>query len=163
MILENIPNVGEVVVISPEPLTWQISLLFEIGNVEMSLAENKVFDNDMVNGDVSIVKISDGGMPADSAYGFEVIEDANDLVVDGAMHYIIKHLVPGINIFVRVSSRNQVGFGPRRETAPAFSALFIDSLSNIAQGTHWPFVLRWRFAPHLILDRVGLVAHVRFV
>lgn len=121
-ILENIPNVGEVVVNSPEPLIWQITFLSEIGNVEMSLVENKVFDNDMVNGDVSISKISDGEMPANSAYGFEIIEDANYLVVDGAMHHIIKHLVPGMNIFVRVSSCNQVGFGPRRETAPAFSA-----------------------------------------
>ena len=121
-ILENIPNVGEVVVISPEPLTWQITFLSEIGNVEMSLVENRVFDNDMVNGDVSISKISDGEMPANSAYGFEIIEYANELVVDGAMHHIIKHLVPGMNMFVRVSSRNQVGFGPRRETAPTFSA-----------------------------------------
>ena len=121
-ILENIPNIGEVDVTSAEPLSWQISCLTEWGDVEMALAENKVFDYDMMNGVASISKISNGVIPANSAYGFEIIDDVNEFVVDGTMHYIIKHLVPGMKVFVRISARNQVGFGPRRETAPAFLA-----------------------------------------
>ena len=120
-ILENIPNIGEVDVTSPEPLSWQIACLTEWGNVEMALAENKVFDYDMMIGVVGISKIGNGIIPANSAYGFEIINDEK-FVVDGTMHYIIKHLVPGMRVFVRISARNQVGFGPRRETAPAFLA-----------------------------------------
>ena len=79
----------------------------------MALAEN--------NGVVGISKIGNGIIPANSAYGFEIINDVK-FVVDGTMHYIIKHLDPGMRVFVRISARNQVGFGPRRETAPAFLA-----------------------------------------
>jgi len=121
-ILENIPNIGEVDVTSPEPLTWHITYFTEWGDVEMALAANRVFDDEMMNGVVGISKISNGDIPADAAYGFEIIDDASEFIVDGTMHYIIKHLVPGMRVFVRISSRNQVGFGPRRETAPAFFA-----------------------------------------
>ena len=140
-----------------------------------------MFDYDMMNSVIGISKIGNGIIPANSAYGFEIINDVK-FVVDGTMHYIIKHLVPGMRVFVRISARNQVGFGPRRETAPAFlgsvnsasrwsnvsvqrenATIFVDPLSNSAQGAHRSILLRWRITPHITFDRVGLIAYVWFL
>ena len=121
-ILENVPNVGEVEVSSPEPFTWRITFLTELRGVEMTVVENQLFDVDGVAGIVEVTQVSAAIIPANSAYGFEVLGDVNDHIVDGTVHYFIRHLVPGMRIFVRVSSGNQVGFGPRRKTAPAFSS-----------------------------------------
>ena len=123
-ILENIPNVGEVEVYSPEPLTWRITFLTELGDIDMTLANNRVYDDGMVAGTVDISKISTGTIPQAAAYGFEIINDISSLTTtdDGSINYIIEHLVPGMKVFVRVSAGNQVGFGPRRTTAPEFAA-----------------------------------------
>ena len=121
-ILENIPNVGEVEVHSPGPLAWRVTFLTELGDIDMALAENKVFDDGMVAGTVGITKVSAGVIPANSAYGFEIVSDLNEHTTDGSIHYLIEHLVPGMKVRVRVSAGNQVGFGPRRKTAPEFSS-----------------------------------------
>ncbi|KAL7541113.1 LOW QUALITY PROTEIN: hypothetical protein ACHAXR_012985 [Thalassiosira sp. AJA248-18] len=121
-ILENVPNVGEVEVHSPEPLTLRVTFITELGDIDMSLAENNIFDNAMVAGTVGIAKVSVGTIPANSAYGFEIISDPNELTIDDSIHYIIEHLVPGTAYFVRTSAGNRVGFGPRRKTAPEFSS-----------------------------------------
>ncbi|KAL7554112.1 hypothetical protein ACHAWF_017504 [Thalassiosira exigua] len=122
-ILENIPNVGELEVVSPAPLTWRVTFLTELGDVDMTLAQNDVFDDDaMVAGTVGISKVATGTIPANAAYGFEIISSPEALMEDGSIPYIIEHLVPGMKVFVRVSAGNQVGFGPRRKTAPEFSA-----------------------------------------
>ncbi|KAL7442689.1 hypothetical protein ACHAXH_009869 [Discostella pseudostelligera] len=121
-ILENIPNIGEVEVTSPEPYTWRITFLTELGDVGVTVEENQLFEGGVVAGIVGITKVSAAISPADSAYGFEVLSEIDDHIVDGTIHYFIRHLVPGMKIFVRVSSGNQVGFGPRRNTAPAYSS-----------------------------------------
>jgi len=44
IILENIPNVGEVELHSPQPLTWRVTFLTELGDIDMTLADNQVID-----------------------------------------------------------------------------------------------------------------------
>jgi len=122
-ILENIPNVGEVQVESPEPLSWRITFLTELGDVDLSLADNKVVDDSLVAGTVDITKTTVGIIPTNAAYNYEIVNDINALTTDdGYIHYIIEHLVPGMKVFVRISAGNQVGYGPRRTTAPEFSS-----------------------------------------
>ncbi|KAL9181119.1 hypothetical protein ACHAXT_009924 [Thalassiosira profunda] len=121
-IVENVPNVGEVEVSSPEPLTWRITFLSEVGDLDVSLEENTIVDDDMAAGTVDVAKLSAGTIPSNSAYGFEILSDIHALTVDDTLHYAVEHLVPGMKVFVRISAGNQVGFGPRRKTAPEFSS-----------------------------------------
>eukprot|EP00956_Cyclotella_meneghiniana_P022416 scaffold42451_cov66-Cyclotella_meneghiniana.AAC.3 len=119
-IIENMPNVGEVNVHSSEPFTWILTFLSEVGDIGISVNENNVIDDSLAAGIVDITKLGTGSVPANAAYGFEVVENFDALTPDQSIHYTIKHLVPGMQIFTRVSAANQVGYGPRRKTAPEF-------------------------------------------
>ncbi|KAL3797523.1 hypothetical protein HJC23_009887 [Cyclotella cryptica] len=119
-ILENIPNIGEVNVHSPEPFSWIFTFLSEVGDVGISVAENDVEDDSSTAGIIEITRLGVGSLPANAAYGFEIIDNIDKMTPDLALHYSIKHLVPGMALFVRVSAGNRVGFGPRRKTAPEF-------------------------------------------
>jgi len=121
-ILENIPNVGEVEVVSLEPLRWQVTFLSEVGDVDVSLAVNKVVDTEQHSGTVAIAKTTEAAIPINAAYGFQRLGDLDVTSMGGRLHFAIEHLVPGTPVFVRISAGNQMGFGPRRKTAPEFSA-----------------------------------------
>jgi hypothetical protein len=121
-ILENVPNVGELKVVSLEPLRWQVTFLSEVGGVNVSLAVNKVVDTARNAGSVTIVKISDAAVPINSAYGSKKLSNLDVTKMGGRLYHAIEHLVPGTPVFVRLAAGNQVGFGPRRKTAPEFSS-----------------------------------------
>eukprot|EP00985_Skeletonema_marinoi_P002205 scaffold893_cov143-Skeletonema_marinoi.AAC.9 len=121
-ILENVPNVGEVEVVSLEPLRWQVTFLSEVGDIDVSLAVNKVVDTEHNAATVAIAKTVDAMIPTKAAYGSQRLGTDDVTAMGGRLHYAIEHLVPGTPVFVRMSASNQVGFGPRRTTAPEFSA-----------------------------------------
>ena len=121
-ILENVPNVGEVEVVSLEALRWQVTFLSEVGDIDVSLAVNKVVDTEQNAATVAIAKTVDAMIPTKAAYGSQRLGTDDVTSMGGRLHYAIEHLVPGTPVFVRMSASNQVGFGPRRTTAPEFSA-----------------------------------------
>ena len=124
-VLENIPNVGEVEVVSLEPFRWQITFLSEVGDVDVSLAVNKVVDTEQKSGTVTIAKTTDAAIPINAAYDSQRLGILDVTLMGGRLHFAIEHLVPGTPVFVRISAGNQIGFGPRRKTAPEFSAPII--------------------------------------
>ena len=77
-------------------------------------------DDTLATGIVDITKLGTGSVPDNVAYDFEVVDNFDALTPDQSIHYTMKHLVPGMQIFTRVSAANQVGYGPRRKTAPEF-------------------------------------------
>ncbi|KAL7444023.1 hypothetical protein ACHAXM_009254 [Skeletonema potamos] len=124
-ILENMPNVGEVEVVSLEHLRWQVTFLSEVGGVDVSLVVNKVVDTEQHPGTVIIAKTSEAAIPINAAYGSRRLGNLDVTSMGGRLHFAIEHLVPGTQVFVRISAGNQMGFGPRRKTAPEFSAPLI--------------------------------------
>ena len=66
----------------------------------------------MVTGTVCVTKASAGVIPANSAYGFEIVSNLEKHTTDVSIHYTIEHLVPGMKARVRVSAGNRVGFRP---------------------------------------------------
>ncbi len=121
-ILENVPNVGEVEVVSIEPLRWQVTFLSEVGGVDLSLAVNKVVDTEQNEGTLTITKTTSAAIPTTAAYGSQRLGNLDITSMGDRLYYAIEHLVPGTPVFVRMSAGNRVGFGPRRKTAPEFSA-----------------------------------------
>lgn len=118
-IMENIPNVGGgLQVSSPAPYSWRITFASEVGDLDVTLPVSRVVDSNNLPGVVNVVKLSSGTIPAGSAYGSAVVEGADAIGDDGRINYVISQIVPGMDIFVRVSASNAVGYSPRRKTAP---------------------------------------------
>lgn len=68
-IMENIPNVGGgLQVTSPAPHSWRITFTSEVGDVDVTLPVSRVVDSNNLPGEVNIVKLSSGTIPAGSAY-----------------------------------------------------------------------------------------------
>ena len=99
-IIENMPNVVEVNVHSSEPFTWILTFLSEVGDIDISVDDNNAVDDSLATGIVDITKLGTGSVPENAAYGFEVVDNFGTLTPDQSIHYTIKHLVPGIQIFI---------------------------------------------------------------
>ena len=117
-IMENIPNVGGgLQVTSPAPYSWRITFTSEVGDsVDVTLPVSRVVDSNNLPGVVNIVKLSSGTIPSGSAYGSAVVEGVD--AGNGLLNYVIGQIVPGMDVYVRVSASNQVGYSRRRKTAP---------------------------------------------
>ena len=120
-IIENMPNVGEVNVHASDPFTWILTFDSEVGDIGVSVGENDIEDDLLLDGLINIDKLGTGSIPANAGYGFKIIDNLKREPTSGeSIHFTIPHLVPGMQLFTRVSAANQVGFGPRRKTAPEF-------------------------------------------
>ena len=120
--LENIPNVGEVEISSLEAFRWQVTFVSEVGDLDVSLVANRVEDMEDNSGTVIVTKIANAAIPNNAAYGSQRLDNLDVTPLGGRLHHAIEHLVPGTQVFVRIAAGNQIGFGPRRHTAPEFSA-----------------------------------------
>ncbi|KAL7514942.1 hypothetical protein ACHAXN_013076 [Cyclotella atomus] len=154
IILENMPNVGEANVHSSDPFTWILTFPSEVGDIGISVGSNDIQDDALAAGIIDIVKLGAGSLPNNAAYGFEIIDNFDQFSSDH-IHYTIQHLVPGMQIFTRVSAGNQVGFGPRRKTAPEF-------ISPSLQRPEQPISLyNSEAAPHLsVHSPTSLEVHI---
>ena len=120
-LLENMPNVGDVAVTLVSPMTWRITFLSEVGNVDRIdiVSGHSIRDagTDIVLGDVTVTQIAAGSIPLGAAYGSKLIANLDEQ--SSPLRYTIENLVPGQQYFVRVSSGNRLGLSSRRLTAPA--------------------------------------------
>ena len=115
VILQNMPNIGEVLVSMGTGYSWTITFLTELGYVrDFFIAENSAFSIEDKLESFSLQLVESGIIPETAAYSSSVIDSS----LLATLNHIIENLIPGQNYFVRLASRNQVGFGPRRETAP---------------------------------------------
>jgi len=120
IILQNMPNIGEVEVSSPLPKIWRITFNGEVGNVSSFNLHNSSVS---IKGSTTqiplyISQIRPGSSPIGAAYNFHIF----DVKANQSLEYVIGSIVPGRPCYVRISARNQIGFGSRRNTAPPFLA-----------------------------------------
>lgn len=116
VILENMPNVGEVAVSLTAPKTWSIEFLSEVGDITgLAVDSSDIYDSGtFVHGSVSLSKLTQGSLPTPADYKFSLI-DASLLP---SLSFDIVDLIPGIIYYVRVAARNRMGISRRRVTAP---------------------------------------------
>lgn len=121
-LLENMPNVGDVAVTLASPMTWRVTFLSEVGNVDRIdiVSGHSIRDagtDAVLPGGVTVTQIAAGSIPLGAAYGSKLIANLDEQSVP--LRYTIENLVPGQQYFVRVSSGNRLGLSSRRLTAPA--------------------------------------------
>ena len=121
ILLQNLPNIGEVLVSFESEFSWTLTFLTEVGNFDgLSIEENSSYliDNDSI-GSLTINLVQVGIIPETSAYSSITIESSS-LV---SMTQLVENLVPGQKYFIRMAARNSLGFGKRLETAPRVIAI----------------------------------------
>ena len=116
-ILQNMPNIGKVVVSLVREKKWLVTFVSEVGSRStLSLFENSLYDNGTDTPGKVILTMEEPGFIPDGALYLSDQVDSSD---SSLMSYVIENIIPGKMYYVRTATRNSLGFGARRETAPA--------------------------------------------
>jgi len=119
VILQNMPNIAEVTVEKSSTATTQSwSITFHEGSdVPLLTVVESSATCYTVATMPSIAYETHALTPAGALYSWMNIS-ADFTQVNGPINYVIENLLPGETYFIRVSARNDLGFGSRRLTAP---------------------------------------------
>uniref|UniRef100_A0A6U5H1H0 Fibronectin type-III domain-containing protein n=1 Tax=Corethron hystrix TaxID=216773 RepID=A0A6U5H1H0_9STRA len=117
IILENMPNIGDVEVSTPAPKSWIVTFISEVGNLEnFSIYSYSVHDKGTeFSGTIDIQMLQSGYVPASASY----MSDKISVLENEDLSYKITNIFPGLQYFARISSCNVLGCSSFRLTAPA--------------------------------------------
>jgi len=121
-VLQNMPNVAEVSVSKSQPnsitTVWTVTFLSEVADVPLLNPYSSTFIcGSQPSKKPDVAYSQHFSFPGQSSYGWQVV--SNTPGSPNSNMYMIQHLQPGQQYFVRVAAANDLGFGAKRSAAPS--------------------------------------------
>jgi hypothetical protein len=157
VILENMPNVAQVTVTKTSSINgpvWYVTF-----NEATEVPLFTVVDTTCTcHGSVlnPIISYSGAFSYSSSALYSWMNVTVDGSVTDGSTYFVIENLLPGETYYTRVSASNDLGFGPRRLTAPAsFTVPVTQPTVPTQYEGDWGMPRLFRATPTSLLVKVG--------